>query len=189
MKTNILSTLTTSWSFLIGSGLIQIGIGIWVLLSPANAYFSLSIILAIGMLVSGLFHLVFSIAVRAELKGWAWLLTGALIDIGLGIYLLYFPMLTMILLPIILGLWLLFRGFMAIGRSVELKGVGRRPWLLSLIPGIVILVCAFIILNNPFLGVINIISLLAIAFIITGIFRIVMSFRVHRSLSNTTPSL
>jgi uncharacterized membrane protein HdeD (DUF308 family) len=162
------------------SGIIMVSIGIYVLISPSEAYFSLSLILAAGLFLSGFFHLYLAFTLRRRISGWLWLLSGAIMDIALAAYLFYFPMLTMILLPVLIGIWLLFNGFMEIGRSLNTTPYSGRHWFVFLLPGLFILIFSFLILDHPLMGMISIVSWMALLFITSGLLRIFFSFRLFK---------
>ncbi|WP_448104498.1 HdeD family acid-resistance protein [Pedobacter panaciterrae] len=168
------------WWLMSLAGALLIGLGLWVLASPVASYLSLSILFAIGMVLTGIFEVLFSTTNAASLKGWGWILAGGMIDFLLGIYLLSYPLMTMIIMPMIIGIWMLFRGFMAIGSSIELKDSGMLDWGWMLATGILIVVCALMILGNPLFGIINIVIWTAISLIVGGIFRIYLSFKLRK---------
>ncbi|PWS30440.1 HdeD family acid-resistance protein [Pedobacter paludis] len=163
------------------SGIMMFIIGIYVLISPSEAYFSLSLILAVGLGLSVFFHLYLAFTFRRRVSGWLWLLGGAIIDIALAAYLFYFPMLTMILLPVLIGIWLLLNGFMEIGRSLNTTAYSGRHWFGFLLPGVIIFIFSFLILDNPLMGMINIVSWMALLFITSGLLRIFFSFRLFNA--------
>ncbi len=179
-KTSRLESLPW-WLFVLFSGTIMIVIGIWVLITPSEAYFSLSVLLAIGILVAGVLNLFFSLYLRGNIRGWSWLLVGALMDIGVGIYLLYFPLLAIILLPFIIGMWLLFRGLTGIAASASSPTGPPDRWYISLLPGLLILMFSFLILQNPLTGILNIVSWMGLACIISGLLRIFLSIKFFQS--------
>jgi hypothetical protein len=76
----------------------------------------------------GFFETVFAISARKSLQGWGWTLASGLLDIVIGAYLLTYPAVTMAILPFVLGFWLLFRGFSAIGFSFDIKSYGDSNW-------------------------------------------------------------
>lgn len=168
------------WLFVFFSGTFMVLVGIWVLITPIEAYFSLSILLAVGLVAAGLVNLMLALYLRGTVRGWFWLLAGALLDLALGIYLLYFPMLSMILLPFLIGLWLLFRGLTDIGRSTTYP-IGPRKWFHSLLPGLLILLFSVFILRYPLSGMINIVSWMGLASIVSGLLRIYFSVRLYQS--------
>lgn len=172
------------WWLMFCSGVLFVCLGIWILASPVASYLSLSLLFAFGMIFSGLFELVFSIGNRKKLHGWGWTLAGGLIDVVLGCYLLNFPLLTMIVMPIIIGLWMLFRGFMAIGSSIELRAYGVLDWLWLLFTGVLIVVLSLLIIGHPLFAAINVVIWTAFAFILSGIFRVFLSLQLRKFNNN-----
>jgi len=173
-------TQTKYWWLMLFAGVLLIGLGVWILASPVASYLSLSLVFAAGMVMTGSFEVIFSITNYKDVQGWGWTLAGGLVDLVLGVYLLYYPLLTMIVLPLIMGFWMLFRGFMAIGSSIELRAYGILDWGWLLFTGVMIILVALIILGNPLFGVINIVVWTALAFIISGIFRIYLSIKLKK---------
>ena len=168
------------WWLLLLTGLILGAVGIWVFASPATAYISLSILFGASILTIGFFETVFAISARKSLEGWGWTLASGILDIIIGTYLLAYPLVTMAVLPFILGFWLLFRGFSAIGFSFDMKSYGDLNWGWSLLFAIGIIFFAFMILAVPAFGVANIIAWTGLSFIFAGVFRIVLAFRLKK---------
>lgn len=117
------------------------------------------------------------------MEGWGWTLIGGLLDIVIGVYLLAYPLLTMSVLPFILGFWLLFKGFSAIGFAIDLKSYDESNWGVLLALGIIILLFAGMVLAVPAFGVLNIILWTSLSFIAAGVFRVVLAFRLKRLAS------
>ncbi len=168
------------WWLLLLTGLILVAVGIWVFTSPATAYLSLSFLFGASILSIGFFETVFSISARKSLKGWGWTLASGILDIVIGTYLLIYPAVTMAILPFVLGFWLLFRGFSAIGFSLEMKSYGDLNWGWFLLFAIGIIFFAFMILAVPAFGVANIIAWTGLSFIFAGVFRIIIAFRLKK---------
>jgi uncharacterized membrane protein HdeD (DUF308 family) len=168
------------WWLLLLTGLVLVAVGIWVFASPATAYLSLSILFGASILTIGFFETVFAISASKSLKGWGWTLASGLLDIVIGSYLLLYPAVTMAILPFVLGFWLLFRGFSAIGLSFELKSYGDSSWGWFLLFALGIILFAFMILAVPAFGVANIIAWAGLSFIFTGVFRIILAFRLKK---------
>ena len=167
------------WIFLL-TGIVLIGIGIWIFASPADAYVTLSILFAFSMLVTGILESIFAITARRSLHGWGWTLSGGIFDIVIGIYLLAYPAITMSVLPFVLGFWLLFRGFAAIGISIDMKSHNTAQWGILLVLGIIVSFLGFMVLAVPAFGVLNIIVWTALSFIAAGMFRILLAFRLKQ---------
>jgi len=168
------------WWLLLLSGLILVAVGVWVFSSPATAYVSLSILFGAGILSIGFFETIFAISARKSLEGWGWTLASGILDIVIGAYLLTYPSVTMAILPFILGFWLLFRGFSAVGFSFDMKTYGDSNWGWALLFAIGIIVFAVMILLVPAFGVANIIVWTGLSFILAGVFRIILAFSLKK---------
>jgi len=182
MKTvnvNFIGYTTQYWWLMLSAGILFIGLGVWILASPVSSYLSLSLLFACGMLFAGVFEVIFAIGNHRALDGWGWTLAGGIIDLLLGAYLLSYPLLSMILLPMIIGLWMLFRGCMAIGSSLELRAYGILDWIWLLVTGIFIVLLSLLIIAHPLLAAFNVIIWTAFAFILSGIFRIFLSIQLR----------
>lgn len=168
--------MASRWWLILLGGILLLLLGIWTIASPAQAYLSLSLVFAAGILTAGIFELAFSFWGA----GSGWTVVSGIVDLFIGCYLLAFPAVTMIALPFILGFWILIRGFMAIGGALELRALGAGGWGWLVFTGIVILLLAGTILAYPAWGVANIIIWTGLAFIFAGIFRIWLSFKLKK---------
>ena len=168
------------WWLVLFAGVLLIGLGVWVVSSPFQSYLSLSLLFAACVVAAGLFELTFSIVNHKIMNGWGWMLAGGMIDVFVGGYLFYYPLITMIILPLIVGFWLLFRGIMAIGNALDVRSYGFGDWRWLLFTGVTIILLALLILVNPDFGIFNIIVWTGLAFIFAGIFRIYLSLKLRK---------
>ena len=178
-----LQTVARYWWLLLVTGIMLAGLGVWVFATPVAAYLSLSIFFAVGMVLTGIFEVLFALSNSRFISGWGWILVGGLVDLIMGIYLLYFPMLSLIVMPILMGLWMLFRGFMAIGSSIEFRNSASQVWRWLLVAGVLIIIFALLILGDPLFGVINIVIWTGLSLIAAGISRILIAIKL-RSIRN-----
>ncbi len=181
MKTTIAKTIKESirywWLFLV-TGIILIGVGIWVFVSQEEAYLSLSVLFAVGIFITGVLETAFAVTARKSIDSWGWTLASGILDLVIGTYLFAYPLVTMEILPLILGFWLLFRGISAIGFALDMKSYHLPNWSMLLALGILIIIFGVMILVVPAFGVLNIIIWTAFSFIAAGIFRVIISFRL-----------
>lgn len=91
-----------------------------------------------------------------------------------------YPVVTMAVLPLILGFWILIRGFMAIGGALDLRTLGVRGWAWLAFAGGLIILLAATILAYPGWGIANIIIWTGLAFMFAGMFRIAMAFKLRK---------
>jgi len=178
--TNTIKEAVGYWWLLLLTGIILIAAGVWIFASPAAAYLSLSLLFGICILAVGFFETSFAISVRKSLNGWGWTLASGILDLVIGSYLLAYPSVTMAILPLILGFWLLFRGFSAIGFAFDIRSYGAPDWGWLLVLGIAIVFFGFMILAVPAFGVANIIVWTGLSFICAGVFRIFLALRLRK---------
>lgn len=91
-----------------------------------------------------------------------------------------YPAVTMTVLPFILGFWLVFRGFSAIGSAFDMKSYGAADWGWLLVLAIAIIFFGFMVLAVPAFGVANIIVWTSLSFIVAGVFRIFLALRLRK---------
>jgi uncharacterized membrane protein HdeD (DUF308 family) len=145
---------------------------------PVEGYVGLSVLFAVVMVGCGISQVFFSIANSDVLKGWGWTLVSGIFDLGIGIYLLVFPLITLTTLPFILGFWLVFGAFYLMGASFDLKSFGLSDWGWLLFGGIVVMLLGFMVLYYPGAGVISIVFFSGTAFLAAGIFNIILAFKL-----------
>jgi uncharacterized membrane protein HdeD (DUF308 family) len=164
------------WLFLL-KGLFLLVVGILVFRYPVSSYVGLSIWFGAAILVSGLAQLFFSLT-NTSMKGWGWTLVSGIIDLIIGVYLLTYPELTLVTLPLFVGFWWLFRSFYLMGISFDLKDAKIRDWGWLLAGSVLLLITALFVLAYPAAGAIGIISVTAAALIIGGILNVVLAFKL-----------
>ncbi len=157
-------------------GLLYVAVALCLLFAPLSSYVALSVIFSITILVSGILEILFAATNRKTISSWGWYLTGGIIDLILGIFLVAYPALSMEVIPFVVAFWLMFRGFSAIGYSMDLQRYGTRDWGWYLAFGILAVLCSFAIIWQPGVGALSIVYMLAFTFLIIGFFRIMLSF-------------
>jgi len=157
------------WIFLI-RGLLFLLLGVYMLASPAESFAALGFLLGFIVLLAGIGELARIISDRdAASRGWHLIL--GIIDVLLGIMLIGHLAASELVLRIIVGAWILFRGLSMLSFS-SLTG---RSWTL-VAGGILIVLFALLILFNPVFGAVTIVLWTGFALIITGIFNIWLGF-------------
>ncbi len=190
METTVLNSVkssTKNWWLSLLLGVLFILLGIWVFRTPLASYISLSMLFSVLIFISGIFGVIFSISNRKEMEGWGWHLTGGILDLMIGSVLVLYPAITMAILPFFVGFWILFRGVFAIGLSFQLRSYSVPNWGLLLFFGILIVLFSFLLLLNPIFTSLGIVYMTALAFVVMGIFRIILAFnlkRIHKYLKN-----
>lgn len=181
METEIIKrakNVTKHWYLSLILGILFICAGIWVLRTPLESYLTLSILFSVIIFISGIIEIVYSVTNRKELDNWGWILTGGIIDLLLGVWLISSPLLSISILPFIVGFMLMFHSMKAMGFALDLNGLADSGWGWLLALGILGLLFSFILLWNPLFAGLTIVIWTGCAFVTIGIFRIILAFKL-----------
>lgn len=158
------------WWLLMLAGILCFVLGIAVFAFPMESYVTLSILSGVLMLLVGAAQLIIASSSGNYLAMRGYMLVGGVIDLLLGFLMCVYPGVTMAILPILLGIWMMYHAFMIISfggdlDTFRLKGSG---W--ALFGGVVLLGLSFIILINPFgTGVAAVVVFTAIGLLVLGL--------------------
>lgn len=171
---------TKYWWVQILLGIGFIALSVWFYLTPVETYVSLAIFFSYTMFITGIFEIINAISLRGNFKGWGLLLTAGLIDIAFGGYLISHEMLTLEVLPILLGIWFIFRAiafFVTYGQLKKEK-VKNTRWLL--VVAALILIFAIAILAKPVIGELTLVFTVSFAFFFMGLFRLTLGNQLRK---------
>ncbi|GGG49431.1 HdeD family acid-resistance protein [Bizionia arctica] len=174
MRTSLLTKVYTKlWWLQITLGIFFIAFGVEIALLPKEGYAELSFFYAVAILVTGAFEITRAIKNKPFSDKWKWYLFGGIVDAIVGVIFLANLELTMQLIPILLGAWIVFRGILYIILSLEVRKEVFATWFVLLFFGILIISMGLLILLKPEIGSYTIVYATSIAFIIIGIFRVI----------------
>src|SRR6185369_4316940 len=168
------------WWLLLLTGIALVSMGVWVFISPEDAYVSLSILFGVCILFVGVFELLFALSAKRSLHTWGWTVASGIFDILIGCFILTYPGMTTTILPWVLGIWLLLRGCSAIGFALDVRRFGVSAWRWLLVIAIAIIVFGILVLAVPAFGLLHIIIWTAASFIFAGMFRIFLAMHLRR---------
>lgn len=179
MENSLLQTVK-NWYLILILGIILIFVGIWVFSTPVLSYATLSILFASAFLVTGILEIAYAISNSKQMENWGWSLMSGIIDLLIGILLMSLPATAMMFLAFYVGFGVLFRSTLAIGRAIDLKKWKIEGWGYLLLIGILGLIFSFILIWNPVFAGLTIVFYTGMAFIMIGIFQILLSFRLRK---------
>ena len=171
METSVDRSLRHWWFFVV-RGILFILVGIYMIASPESSYVALGFIFGLIILVAGVAEL-FHATRPGESGSRRWHLFLGIVEVILGLVLTAHIETSVAILRIIVGIWFLVRGFSLFGFS---RFMGRS-WMLT-VGGIIVIVFGLLIVFNPTFGDSTIILYTAIAFIINGVFNILLGYRL-----------
>ncbi len=167
------------WIYLL-TGILFIALGIWVFRTPVESYVALSILFTLTFLINGISEVIYAVSNRRTQKGWGWILGSGLVDLLIAFMLLSNPGISLQVLPFYVGFALLFRSVSAAGMAIELKTMSVPNWGFLLLLGVLGIMLSFVLLWNPVVAGMTIVFWTAMAFIVIGVFRIMLSMKLRK---------
>ncbi len=151
------------------AAIAMIAVGIMSLFNPAATLVSVAWMIAILALVSGVLTLVYYFSGAKQYTGSGWLLFEGIVDIIMGVILLFNGFFVATMLPYIFGVWIIFSGIVRIIGAFDCKKLGYGSWWLILILGIIAIGLGLCSMFDPIVGIIAITVLVGLSFIMKGI--------------------
>ena len=171
------------WLSLIG-GVVLIAIGFIVMVNPATSYYAFATWLGFAVMLSGILNLLQSLSSENSYVRNGWLILASVVDIIIGILLIFNTLISAFAMPIILGVWLLYRGAAMLSQGIDLRSHGIRGGGWIIFYAIIVIAISIAVLWMPMtLGVEAVVLFVAIAFVSYGIAMVSLGFRlwdVHR---------
>ncbi len=167
-----------NWWVSLVLGILLIAVGILILCMPAESYVTMSIMFSVFLFVAGIMEIVFAASNRKILTGWGWYLASGILDLLIGIALISIPALPMVMIPMLVIFWLMYKGFSAIGFSIDLSHYKVKGWGWLLTFGILLTLLSIAMLFEPVTAAITVVYLASFAFMLAGIFRVVLGFKL-----------
>ena len=167
------------WWMLLVAGILCMAAGVTVFVFPLESYVTLSIIFGVLMVLVGAVQLIVASSSNNYLTMRGYAITGGVLDLLMGLFLCFYPGVTLVLLPIMLGIWMLYHSFMiiAFGDDLDTFNIGGNGLVIG--SGILLLVLSILILMNPFAaGVAAVIVIAGVGLLVFGLILCIMSFKL-----------
>lgn len=168
------------WLFLL-RGILLMAAGAVTFRFSVQNYEHLGIFFGIATLIASICGLVY-LALNAVTQWWGWRLLAGLAGVVIGIILFANIGPNMVVRPVILGCWYLFSGIALFGFMGVLKDGTSAIWLS--IASTILMFFGFIIMWNQYFRSFTIITWTAVAFLLTGLFSILLALRLREFKEN-----
>lgn len=155
------------------AGVLLVAAGVYCMCNQDVAVMSAGILLGVFMLCAGIVEIVVFAGTSGLLIGSGWLLLDGVLTVIMSLFLLFNQWFTMMSLPFLFTVWLLFSGISRFVSAFDLRALGVRAWGLVLALGIILLVVGFVCMMDPWVGVAAIGVTVGLVFILEGISSIV----------------
>ena len=176
------------WWLMMLAGILCLAAGVVVFVFPMESYMTLSIVFGVLMVLVGAAQLIIASTSGNYLAMKGYVIAGGILDLFLGIFLCIYPAVTVVLLPIMLGIWLMYHSFMMIAFGGDLDTFKVRGGGWGVFGGFLLLMLSILILVNPFgAGIASVIVFTGVGLILFGALLCGESFllrRIHENFEN-----
>ena len=169
---NIVVPMSQKWWIKLLLGFLFISIGILVFMTPYTNNISFPIFFSLVLATSGAFEIIAAFSYRETSRDWGWFVAEGIFDILIAAHLLWNPLVTISILPFIIGIWLLYKSVLAIDIPLGLKSGNHREWRWMLTLAITTMIFALLILFYSIIGSLGLFNASALASLTLGIFNI-----------------
>lgn len=182
MARTILKNVTRYWWLPLITGILAVGLGIWVLCSPNTSLPAIAYTFAVVICATGFVNTTFALLSIGSLNGWGYKLFIGIIEIICGVWMIMLPEAAMTSAFIYgVGFYLVFICLTAVSESIFYYG-DTKYWLAMLLSLLVCtLILAVIFLAGPIAGGIAVWLYIGIAFITFGIYRMLLSMKIYQA--------
>ena len=151
------------------TGALLIAAGIYCLCNQDVAAMSAGIVLGLLMLIAGIVEIVIFAGTSRFILGSGWLLLDGVLTVVMSLFLLFNQWFTMLSLPFLFTLWLLFSGISRFVSAFDLHALGVRGWGWVLAVGILLMAAGFLCMMDPWVSVVAVGVTVGLVFILEGI--------------------
>ena len=166
------------WAYLL-NGILFIVLGIWMLTMPSESFKTFSIIIGIIVGVGGLAEVIFSVRYRKKHEEWIWNTTGGLLDLIIGVLILFDPKVFLVIITLVISISLLVAAVILVRSAVLSNRDGHRSWTWKLVFGILVFLLAMVLIFRPEVLAVTIMLWMGIAFVSLGVLRVFMAFQIQ----------
>ena len=160
---------TTSRVLWVIAGVLLAIAGIACLRNPGAALTSMTVILGVAMLFSGIVDIVIFATAHNYMAGSGWFLLDGILTVLLSLFVLCNDLFITIALPFIFGMWLLFSGVAKFVNSFDLQRLGVRGWGWFTALGVLLEVAGFVSFLSPMASIFAMAVIVGMLLIIQGI--------------------
>ena len=168
------------WWLMMVAGVLCIIAGICVFVFPLESYVALSVLFGVIMLLTGAAQLIIASSSGNYLTMKGYFIVGGVLDVILGIFLCVYPGVSLVALPIMMGLWLMYNSFVIIAFGGDMDTFKLSGGGMMIILGILLLVLSLFVLLNPLsVGITTVLIVAGVGLILFGLILFAMSLKIR----------
>ena len=177
--TSKVARVVKHWWLMLIAGLLCLVMGIVVFVFPLQSYVTLAILFGVLMMIVGAIQLIIASTSANYLTMRGYFVVGGVLDLMLGIFLCIYPGVTLVALPLMLGVWMMYNSFIiiAFGGDMETFRLGGSGLVVA--GGVLLLLLSVLVLLNPFgAGIPTVIIIAGVGLLVLGCLLCMLSLKL-----------
>jgi uncharacterized membrane protein HdeD (DUF308 family) len=171
-------TLSQNWWLILMQGVLSLVLGVLALVWPGRTLGILILFFGLFALLNGIVEVFAAIGAAGVRQPWGWRLASGMFGILAGLAILKWPGVTALLVVLLIGLWAIITGIIAIVRSIADRAELRHAWLVGL-GGIVSVLFGIAMFAWPGVGLFTLAYLVGIYAIVFGVIECALAFEMR----------
>ncbi len=172
--------LFKNWWTLTVKGVLLIVFGLLALFSPGATFLSLILILAIFMVIDGVFSLAGVVLNRKSTGDKSLLLIEGIISLVLGIIVYRNPDAALLFVTVAISIWAIFSGVSKILIALQLrKEIKGEFWMI--LSGIISVIFGIVVFAQPGIAVVTLMWIIAVFALLIGITLTIISLKIRKA--------
>ncbi|MCM1487933.1 MAG: DUF308 domain-containing protein [Firmicutes bacterium] len=157
--------------------LVEIAVGVLLLIDPIGFTSGIIIVVGAGLMINGIINVIKYFRMSAEDAARQQLLMQGLTSLLIGAFCVFNPnwfIVTFPMIAFIYGVVVLISGVGKIQRTVDMLRLKIKNWILSAISAVITIICAAIIIANPFATTVALWMFTGISLIVEALLEVVV---------------
>ena len=168
------------WWLMLIAGILCIAAGVCVFAFPVESYVTLSILFGVLMLLTGAAQLIIASTSGNYLMMKGYFIVGGVLDVILGIFLCLYPGVSLVVLPIMMGLWLMYHSFIIISFGGDMDTFRLSGGGMLIVLGILLLMLSIFVLVDPLsVGIVTVLTVAGVGLLMLGLIFCAMSMKLR----------
>jgi uncharacterized membrane protein HdeD (DUF308 family) len=170
--------LVGNWDMFLVRGILAVLFGIATLLMPGITLVVLVVLFGGYALMDGIILSIISIKDRKNHPDWWLMLLTGLVSMAAGVVTFVWPGTTAASLFYVIVAWAILTGIFEVIYAIRFREEIKAEWLLVL-DGILSVVFGILLMSQPVVGALAVLSMIGVYAIVYGVLLIVQAFRLH----------
>lgn len=183
---DVLADLGGAWGWVLGFGIVSIIAGIIAFFFTGATLVAIAILFGLQLVFAGIFRFMATFAIPGH-HAWLRALTGllAVVSLAVGLYLVAHPLITLLVLAFVLGIFWVVSGVVELFVAIENHDTPGRAWVA--LSGVLGIVAGLVVTFYPGISLVALTIVLGFWLVIFGVIEVMAAFRL-RSLGRGVPA-